>query len=46
METMPRKFQGYRESTFDSSEKKNFFQKIPKWQHKLVEEYKRGKLVS
>ena len=45
-ETMPRKFQGYRESCFGGSEKDCYFLKIPKWQHKLVWEYKQGKLGS
>ena len=34
------------ESTFGGSKKDRVFLKIPKWQHKLVRDYKRGKLVS
>ena len=45
-ETMPRKFKGSDKSRFGGSEKKNYFLNIPKWQHKLVWEYKAGKLVS
>ena len=40
------KFQGSGESRFSGSEKDRYFLKIPKWQHKLVRDYKRGKLVS
>ena len=40
------KFQGSGESRFVSSEKDCFFLKIPKWQHKLVRDYKRGTLVT
>ena len=40
------KFQGSGESRFDGSEKDRYFLKIPKWQHKHVRDYKRGKLVS
>ena len=40
------KFQGSGESRFGGSEKDRYFLKIPKWQHKLVRDYKRGKLVS
>ena len=40
------KFQGSGESRFGGSEKDRYFLKIPKWQHKLVPDYKRGKLVS
>ena len=42
---MPRKFQGSGESRFELSEKDRYFLKIPKWQYKLVREYKRWKLV-
>ena len=45
-ETMPKEFKGPAESTFYGSEKDHYFSKIPKWQHKLVREYKRGKLVA
>ena len=45
-ETMPKEFKGPAESTFCGSEKDHYFSKIPKWQHKLVREYKRGKLVA
>ena len=31
---------------FGGSEKGRYFLKIPKWQHKHVRDYKRGKLVS
>ena len=42
-----RKFQGSGQSRFGSSEKDRYFLKIPKWQyHKLLLNYKRGKLVS
>ena len=34
------------ESMFGGSEKERYFLKILKWQHKLVWDYKRGKLVS
>ena len=40
------KFQGSGESRFGGSEKIRYFLKIPKWQDKLVRNYKRGKLVS
>ena len=40
------KFQGSGESRFGSSEKDRYFLKIPKWQHKVVWNYKRGKVVS
>ena len=40
------KFQGSGKSRFGSSEKDRYFLKIPKWQHKHVWDYKRGKLVS
>ena len=40
------KFQGSGQSRFGGSEKDRYFLKIPKWQHKLVRNYKRGKLVS
>ena len=43
---MSRKFQGYSESTLGGSEKDSAVLKISKWQHKLVREYKQGKLVS
>ena len=39
-----RKFQVYGESRFGGSEK--YFLKIPKWQHKLVQDHKQRKLVS
>ena len=45
-ETMSRKFQGSDHSRFGGSEKDCYFLKFPKWQHKLVWNYKRGKLVS
>ena len=48
-ETMSRKFvkfQEFGESRFGGSEKDCYFLKILKWQHKLVRDYKRGKLVS
>ena len=38
------KFQGSGESGFCVS-KADYLLKIPKWQHKLVREYKRGKLI-
>ena len=41
-----RKFQEFCESKFGSSEKDRYFLKILKWQHKLVRDYKRGKLDS
>ena len=40
-----RKFQGSGQSRFGSSED-CYFLNIPRWQHKLVWDYKRGKLVS
>ena len=40
------KFQGSGKSRSGGSEKDRYFLKIPKWQHKLVRDYKRGKLVS
>ena len=40
------KFQGSGESRFGVPEKDRYFLKIPKWQHKHVRDYKRGKLVS
>ena len=43
---MSRKFQGSSQSRFGGSEKDRYFLKIPKWQHNLVQDYKRGKLVS
>ena len=43
---MPRKFQGFIKCRFGGSEKDCYFLKIPKWQHKLIREYKRGKLAS
>ena len=44
--TMPRKFQGSGKSSFGGSKKNRYFLKIPKWQHKLFREYKRGNLIS
>ena len=41
-----RKFHGSCKSRFGGSEKDCYFLKIPKWQHKLVWVYKRGKLIS
>ena len=46
VEIMPRKFQGFNECRFGGSEKDRYFFKIPKWQHKLIQKYKRGKLAS
>ena len=40
------KFQEFGVSKFDGPEKDRYFLKILKWQHKLVRDYKRGKLVS
>ena len=40
------KFQGSIQSRFGSSKKDRYFLKIAKWQHKLVRDYKRGKLIS
>ena len=40
------KFQESGESRFGSSEKDRYLLKILKWQHKLVQDYKQGKLVS
>ena len=40
------KFHGSGENRFGSSKKDRYFLKIPKWQHKLVRNYKRWKLVS
>ena len=40
------KFQGSGESRFGSSGKDRYFWKIPRWQHKLVRDYKQRKLVS
>ena len=40
------KFQRFRESRFRGLEKDRYFLKIPKWQHTLVRDYRRGKLVS
>ena len=40
------KFQGSGESRLGSSGKDRYFLKIPRWQHKLVRDYKRRKLVS
>ena len=40
------KFQGTGVSRFRGSEKDRYFLKIPKWEHKFVQDYKRGKLVS
>ena len=45
-EIMPRKFQGFNECRFGGFEKDRYFFKIPKWQHKLIQKYKRGKLAS
>ena len=39
------KFQEFCESRLGGSEKDRYFLKILKWQHKLVPDYKRGKLV-
>ena len=39
------KFQGSGQSRFGGSERDRYFFKIPKWQHELVRDYKRGKLV-
>ena len=39
------KFQEFGESRFGGSEKDHYFLKILKWQHKLVRDYKREKLV-
>ena len=39
------KFQESGGSRFSGSEKDHYFLKIPTWQHKLVRDYKRGKLV-
>ena len=39
------KFQGSDEGKFGSSERDWYFLKIPKWQHTLVWDYKRGMLV-
>ena len=41
---MPREFQISSKNRFSGSEKDRYFLKIPKWQHKLVWENKRGKL--
>ena len=46
VETMPRNFQGFGECRFGGSEKDPYFLKIPKWQLKLIQKYKRGKLAS
>ena len=43
-ETMSRRFQGSRKSTFGGSEKDRYFLKIPKWQHKLALDYNQGKV--
>ena len=40
------KFQRTGKSRFGSSEKDRYFLKIPKWQHKHVQDYKQRKLVS
>ena len=40
------KYQEFGETRFGSSEKDHYFSKILKWQHKLVWDYKQGKLVS
>ena len=44
--TMPRKFKRSGKNRFGVSEKDPYFLNIPKWQHKLVQEYKQGKLFS
>ena len=47
--TMSKKFRKISRSSnsrFGSSEKDPYFLKIPKWQHKLVRDYKQGKLLS
>ena len=41
-----RMLQGSDEARFGGSEKDRYFLKFPKWQHKLVRNYKWGKLVS
>ena len=41
-----RKFQGSRKGSFCSPEKVLHFLKNFKWQHKLIRDYKRGKMVS
>ena len=43
---MSREFQGSSEGRFGGSEKDLYFSKISKWQHKLVQDYKPGNLVS
>ena len=45
IETIPRKFQGFSECRFGGSEKECYYLKIPKLRHKLVWEYKWGKLA-
>ena len=40
------KFQEFGKSRFGGSGKERYFLKILKWQHKVVRDYKRGKLVS
>ena len=44
--TMSKKCQGPGESRFGGFEKDRYFLKIPKWQYKLVRDYKRGKSIS
>ena len=41
-----RKLQGSDKSRFGGSENNRYILKIPKWQHKLVQDCKRGELVS
>ena len=43
---MIRKFQGFSKCRFGGSEKDRYFLEIPKRQHKLIREYKQGKLAS
>ena len=43
---MPRKLQGFGECRFGSSEKDRYYLKIPKWQHRLIREYKQGMLLA
>ena len=44
IETILRKFQGFCECRLSWSEKDCYFLKILKWQHNLIQEYKRGNL--
>ena len=46
IEIMPSKFQGFGECRFGGSEKDRYYLKIPKWQHKFIQDYKGGKLAS